>query len=160
MNSKLRVIFFILVFSSSLVGCNGTGKTIGGGVGAAIGAAAGRHITKGKDKDTRREAMLAGAFLGGTAGMWIGEKIEKYYWDSKDSKTAHKILETGSTGQLSNWRNPDTNSEYSITPTSTVVQANGEPCREYDINADINGEIEKGKGKACRNPDGTWDIVN
>ena len=40
------------------------------------------------------------------------------------------------------------------------AQNNTEFCREYTKDVSINGRLEKAYGKACRQPDGSWEIVS
>jgi surface antigen len=67
-------------------------------------------------------------------------------------------LETVRTGVTSEWRNPDTQYEYAVTPTRTYETAQG-PCREYTLDASIGGKTEQIYGNACRQADGSWKIV-
>jgi surface antigen len=53
------------------------------------------------------------------------------------------------------WQNPNTNSQYEVTPVRTVQTSRG-ACREYTTKAVINGKKETVYGYACRQPDGTW----
>ena len=45
------------------------------------------------------------------------------------------------------------------TPTETYQTANG-TCRTYQTGVSANGQNQSGTGTACRQPDGTWAIVN
>ena len=47
-----------------------------------------------------------------------------------------------------------------MTPTRTFQTASGQPCREYQQTVTIGGKTEEAYGTACRQPDGTWKIVN
>ena len=40
------------------------------------------------------------------------------------------------------------------------AQNSKEHCREYTKNVSINGRLEQAYGTACRQPDGSWEIVN
>ena len=79
--------------------------------------------------------------------------------DDTDRLKAAQALETSPTGVASQWRNPDTGYEYVVTPTRTVQTAQG-PCREYTMDGVIGGRSEKVYGTACRQPDGSWRVVN
>jgi surface antigen len=70
-----------------------------------------------------------------------------------------QTLETVRTGVSSSWRNPDTGNEYTVIPTNTYETASG-PCREYTINAVIDGRTQKVRGTACRQSDGTWQTMS
>lgn len=46
-----------------------------------------------------------------------------------------------------------------ITPLSDTVAADDPNCREYTAIATIEGEQQQIVGRACRQPDGSWRIV-
>jgi surface antigen len=46
-----------------------------------------------------------------------------------------------------------------MVPTRTYESAEG-PCREYSLDAEIGGKTEQVYGTACRQPDGSWRIVD
>lgn len=64
------------------------------------------------------------------------------------------------TGTYSTWENPDTGHAGSFTPTRTYQRPTGQYCREYQQTIRVGGEVQESYGTACREPDGTWRIVN
>jgi len=114
------------------------GAVIGGVVGSTIGGGTGRTV-----------AIVAGTIGGALLGSHIGKKM-----DEADRIKAAQALETTPTGQATAWRNPD-GTQYSITPTRTY-ETNAQPCRDFTVNATIEGKPEAVKGTACRQPDGSW----
>jgi surface antigen len=60
------------------------------------------------------------------------------------------------TGQTVAWTNPDTKSQYEVTPTKTYKDESGQDCREYTTVGIIDGKRETINGTACRQADGTW----
>ena len=68
-------------------------------------------------------------------------------------------LEYNKTDQPNNWVNPDTGETGSIVPVKTFQNSQGQYCREYRQTILIGGQKEQGYGTACRQPDGTWQIV-
>ena len=56
------------------------------------------------------------------------------------------------------WRNPDTGNYGRIVPVTTYRQ-NGRYCREFTQEIFIGGQKQTGYGRACRQPDGSWEIV-
>jgi len=46
-----------------------------------------------------------------------------------------------------------------VTPTSTFRSDNGQYCREYTQVINVGGKQEKAYGRACRKPDGHWEIT-
>ena len=114
------------------------GAVVGGVVGSTIGGGTGRTV-----------AIVALAVGGAMLGSHVGKRL-----DEADRLKAAQALETAPTGQQVSWKNPDTGAQYSLTPTKTYEGA--QPCRDFTVNANIDGKPENVKGKACRQPDGTW----
>ncbi len=75
-------------------------------------------------------------------------------------RTSQQALESNRTGQASGWKNPDSGHSGTVTPTETYQTASGNHCREYQQTVTIDGKTERVHGRACREPDGTWKIVN
>jgi surface antigen len=75
-------------------------------------------------------------------------------------RTTYDTLENNRTGETSTWENPDTGHRGAITPTDTYRDDAGRPCREFQQTVYIGGEPEKAYGTACRQPDGSWKIVD
>ena len=118
------------------------GAVIGGVVGSTIGGGTGRTV-----------AIVAGTIGGALLGSHIGKRM-----DEADRLKAAQALEGTPTGQQVAWRNPDTGAQYNITPTRTYEGA--QPCRDFTVNANIEGKPETVKGKACRNADGSWHTTD
>jgi surface antigen len=74
-------------------------------------------------------------------------------------RTAQNALETSRAGQTSTWRNPDSGHEGTVTPIRTYQTASNQNCREYETTVTIDGRQERAVGRACRQADGTWKIV-
>jgi surface antigen len=143
----------------SLVACEGNygpkqtgGAVIGGAAGGLLGSKIGGG--KGQLAATAIGALL-GVFVGSEAGKSL-DKADKIYAE----RTAHSTLETGKTGQTSTWTNPDSGHTGTVTPTRTYKTAEGKNCREYQQTVTIDGKTERAYGTACRQPDGSWKIVN
>ena len=75
-------------------------------------------------------------------------------------QTTQTALETNQAGQTSSWRNPDSGHGGSVTPTRTYRTAQGNNCREYEQTVNIGGKTQTAYGRACRDADGTWRLVN
>ncbi len=128
-------------------------NTLAGGlIGAALGAFAGSHIGKG---DGRTAAIVGGAVIGGLIGGNIGSSM-----DRSDYVQTSYVLETAPSGRAVTWQNPDTELEYSVTPTRTYQRADGQYCREFTTWGWIGGYEEQMHGTACRMPDGSWQNVS
>lgn len=116
-----------------------SGAVIGGVVGSTIGGGTGRTV-----------AIIAGTVAGAVIGGKIGSKM-----DEADKMKAAQALESTPTGQHSTWTNPDTGTKYTMTPTNTY-EASGTPCRDFTVDANVDGKPEKVSGTACRQSDGSW----
>ncbi len=106
----------------------------------------------------RIATTAAGAILGGFAGSTIGKSL-----DQADAmyanQTAQKALETSQPGETLPWRNPKTGNSGSITPEAPYQTADGTYCREFQQTIVVGGERQNAYGKACRQPDGSWKII-
>ena len=69
-------------------------------------------------------------------------------------------ITTTQVGQQAQWTNPNTDITYQVTPTKQYTASSGQYCREYTTTVIINGKPEKAYGKACRKPDGAWEVVS
>ena len=120
-----------------------TGRLLGGAAGAAAGSQVG-------DGTGRTVATIGGAILGAVLGGAIGGRM-----DDNDRAVSAAALENSRVGQSTRWVNPDTGNSYEIQPTRTF-ESNSGPCRDYTMNAVIDGRNEKIEGTACRQADGSW----
>jgi len=122
-----------------------TGMVIGGALGGILGS----HIGGGSGTTA---AIIVGTLAGAAIGGSVGRSM-----DETDRLKAASTLETVRTGVPSEWRNPDTGYEYTMTPTRTYQTSEG-PCREYTMDATIGGNTEQIHGTACRQADGSWKV--
>lgn len=136
-------------------GCNSDliGAVIGGGAGAILGS----NIGKG---DGRTAAIIAGAVIGVLAGQSIGSGL-----DAADRRCVSRTLEKVPDGRTVAWSGPrragaSTPDHSTLTPTRTWQTTGGRYCREYRTTGTIGGRVEEAYGTACRNPDGSWQIVS
>ena len=150
MKTKISIVFSIATLLL-LTGCNPTKQDIGTLVGAGSGAFIGSKIGGGTGQ---LAAVAIGALLGGYIGGSIGQDM-----DELDQYKTQQALETGPTGSTVAWNNPDTDIDYSVTPTRTYETASG-PCRDYTTEAVIEGRAEIVHGTACRGDDGSWHVTN
>jgi surface antigen len=129
-----------------------TGGTL---IGAVGGALAGSQFGSGK-------GQLAAVAIGALGGAWLGSEVGKSL-DKADrmflEQTRQTALEAGRAGQTSTWRNPDSGHAGTITPGRTYQTASRQDCREYYTTITIDGRQERAMGRACRQADGTWKIV-
>ena len=150
----LTKIVPVVVCAVFLVACANPGPKAQ--VGAATGAAAGGLIGAAAGGGT--EGIIGGVLLGGLLGGAIGDSL-----DQRDRQLAYRsnqtALESYQVGQTSSWTNPDTGHSGSFTPTNTYQTAQGQYCREYQQTVIVGGESQQAYGTACRQPDGSWRVV-
>lgn len=150
------VLVLALALATAGTGCqtiqDAPKTTIGGLGGAVAGGILGEKL------GGHGGGIVAGALIGGLVGGAVGNLL-----DQRDRRlameTAHTSLETAPTGSTSTWVNPDTGHEGSFTPTRTWQEPSGRYCREYQQTIVVGGDTEQSYGTACRQPDGSWEIV-
>jgi surface antigen len=161
-----RYISLALV-TTMLAGCNppppGAGQDTGGiskqDIGTVLGGIGGGVIGSTMGRGNGRVATtIAGALLGGFAGSAIGKSL-----DNADAayanQAAQKAFETSPPGQPLPWNNPQSGNSGTITPAAPYQMADGTYCREYTQKIVVGGQSQQAYGKACRQPDGSWKIV-
>lgn len=122
------------------------GQVIGGGLGAVLGSQVGGG-------SGRLVAVATGTIVGVLVGGEVGRHM-----DRTDALCVDQALESAPDGQTIVW-NSD-REEYRITPTQTAQVESGRYCREYRAQSTVNGQETQTYGTACRQPDGSWQIVN
>jgi surface antigen len=124
---------------------------VGAGVGGLIGSQFGGGAGKG--------ALTAlGVVAGGLLGSQVGASLDRAD-QAQLAQSMQRSLESAPSGQAVAWQNPDSGHYGTVTPTQTYRAPNGEPCREFQQTITVGGRTEEGYGTACRQPDGTWKIV-
>ncbi len=151
----------VAAIAFSLVACanNGQGSgpnksdvgTILGGIGGAV---LGAQFGKGTGQLV---GVAAGALAGAYLGNQIGSSLDKA--DRAHMEQASTRASTAPIGQQISWRNPDSGHSGTITPTREGTSQAGEYCREYQQTVTVGGKTEQAYGTACRQPDGSWRVV-
>jgi surface antigen len=127
-------------------------ELVGQVLGGAAGALAGSNIGKGSGQ---LYAVAGGALIGVLAGGEVG-----WHMDRLDRSCVNQTLEHVPSGQSVVWRNPDFDARYEATPQRTYQTAAGRYCREYITTATVAGRSQQVYGTACRQPDGSWELVD
>ncbi len=125
---------------------------IGGLLGGAAGGLIGSRFGKG---DGKLAAVAGGALLGFLVGGSIGRSM-----DEVDQNCIGQALEHAQDGQQIAWNNPQTGAQYQVVPTQTVQVSDGRYCREYTATSVVSGRNQQTYGRACRQPDGSWQLVD
>ena len=166
---KSRSIIALLAATSLLTACSqpmgqaGGGMTQGGGTinkqdigtiaGAIGGGIIGSNVGGGKGAIA---GTIAGTLLGGALGSSIGSSLDRADATVYDD-ASQRALETAKPNQTLPWKGQ--NASGTITPSGYYKDASGRYCREYTQKIVVAGKTQQGHGTACRNPDGTWQIV-
>ncbi|MBL4614155.1 MAG: hypothetical protein JKY27_04680, partial [Magnetovibrio sp.] len=95
------------------------------------------------------------AIVGSSVGRSMDEQDR-----AMKQRTSQASLEHTPTGATSSWKNPDSGHSGSVTPTKTYQRSDGTFCREFEQYVTIEGQDRKATGTACRQPDGSWRIIN
>jgi len=138
-----------LPFGLDLGTCNRDviGAVLGGGAGAAVGSTIGSG-------NGNTVAIIGGAVLGAIVGGVIGRAM-----DEADHACTGQVLEYVEDGRTIRWNGPRANASYQVTPQATYRADDGRYCREYNTTATIGGQTQQVYGTACRQPDGSWQLV-
>ena len=169
---KTNQVIALILATSMLTACQqpmgraGDGVTQGGGtinkqdigtIGGAIGGGIiGSNVGGGKGKIA---GTIAGTLIGAAVGSSIGASLDRadmqYY-----NQASQRALNNSQNGQSLPWKNPDTGNSGTITPSNYYKNDSGQYCPEFTQTIVVGGKKEQGHGTACRQPDGTWQIVN
>ncbi len=134
-----------------LVGNRCNREAIGSVLGGVLGGLAGSNAGRG---DRRQAATIAGALIGVLVGKSIGRHM-----DTVDQYCTGQTFEYAQDSQSIQWHNPDDRTSYNVTPINHFQTRDGRYCREYSSQATIGGRQRQTYGTACRQPDGSWQIV-
>jgi surface antigen len=130
---------------------SGTGAALGAAAGGTAGAIIGATTSHGPHQWA---ATAGGAILGLLLGGTVGHAV-----DTLDQSCAAEAVAYGPVGQPVGWASPTYGTQYQVTPVRQFA-VNGATCREYTANAAIDGRWQQVRGTACRQPDGSWRMVN
>jgi surface antigen len=143
----------LIACSALLAGCatDPTKEQIGTVIGALVGAYIGSELVPeaGRDRDA---AIGLGVLFGSEVGRSVGRTM-----DEVDRMILDHALEHSPTRRPASWQNPDSGNRYTVTPRQTY-QRNRTYCRDYSIEAWVDGRYERIHGTACRQANGRWQI--
>lgn len=161
---KRRLITMVLAASLLPGACANTGdphhddirnqQTAGAILGGVIGGVIGHQFGEGRGN-------TAMTVIGATAGAIIGGELARNRAISRhEQEAAYRAFESTPGGYPVHWHDPDGYSEGYYVPVRTWRSARGAYCREYQQVVVIDGREQRAHGTACRQPDGSWRIVN
>lgn len=140
-----------------LSGCMGTGpkESVGTLGGAAAGGLLGSQIGGGSGKLV---ATGVGTLLGAFVGREIGSSLDKA--DQTYAAEAATRAYAAPVGDRITWNNPKSGNRGTVVSTRDGWSSTGNYCREFQQTVVVDGRTEQAYGTACKQPDGSWKIVN
>jgi surface antigen len=123
------------------------GAALGGLLGAQFGSGTGKLAT-----------TAVGVLIGALAGSEVGKSLDRAdrgYADQAVSRAHAAPL-----GETITWNNPQNGNRGTVTPVRDGTSTAGSYCREFQQSVTVGGKTQQGYGTACRQPDGSWRIVN
>jgi surface antigen len=133
----------------------GEKETAGTVIGAGTGAVVGAQVGGGTGQVV---AVAVGTLLGALLGGEVGRTMD--HADQLAAERAYEQAQSAPIGQPITWNNPDNGHAGSVTPVREGTHdQTGEYCREFQQTVTIGGRPENAYGVACRQPDGSWRIV-
>jgi len=128
------------------------GVLIGALIGGLLGNAAGRG-------DNRTSATMAGVIVGGVVGAALTKDL-----DCEDRSYAYKTYYDGFNAGRPNatyrWQNPRNDHRGDFRVGTYYNDPSGFRCATYTQVIYIQGRPQEARGRACRQPDGVWTIVD
>ena len=154
----IKSILLAGVLSLGLMGCeNGGNETFGTLLGAGLGAWLGSEI--GGHGDSQVVGAAIGTMIGAGIGSSVGRKLDEAD-QMRMEQAYYDALEYTPSGQTSEWHNPDSGNHGTYEPQPAYQKPDGRYCREFTQEIWVAGEKQQGYGTACRQEDGTWEIVS
>lgn len=154
---KPSKIAIVAILALSLGACEHYGQKETGGtlIGAGLGGLLGSQFGHGTGKVALTAlGVVGGGLLGNSIGRSLDRADQSYYQRASQRAVAAPI------GETITWNNPQSGHYGSITPTREGYQAStGAYCREYQQEIVVGGQRQQGYGQACRQPDGSWKVV-
>jgi surface antigen len=109
------------------------------------------------DDSVQLIATATGVFFGALIGSEIGRYMDDV--DQMRAREANLMAQTAPIGSQITWNNPQSYNSGSVTATRDGYSESGKYCREFYQTVSIGGKTENAYGVACRQPDGSWQIV-
>lgn len=124
-------------------------------IGAAAGGILGATIGKGRG---RAAATVLGVIIGTAVGQSVGRTLDDA--DRAAIRKADEQAKTAPIGERIVWNNPESGNHGEVVATREGYSERGRYCREFQTVVVIGGKEEAAYGTACRQPDGSWQVVN
>ncbi len=155
---RMKLLTAAIATSLLLGACAENGQFDSQTLGPVMGGLAGGFLGSQFGEGSGKTAM---AIAGALAGAWAGSKIaqgmtaqDRGYYDRAASQAASAPV-----GKTVTWYSPESGAQGTITPTRDGRADSGEYCREYQQTITVGGKTQKAYGTACRQPDGSWKVI-
>ena len=154
---KWLLVGMLSVLAVEMTGCTPGNNTTGStAAGALAGGLIGNQIFRGEKNSFA--GVLAGALIGGIVGNRIGN-----YMDEQDRTNMQSAIINTPVNQQATWTSDKTGPNgqpvtYTVRPIKSY-HAKNRYCREYQTTVTVGGKAQQAYGKACRQPDGSWQMV-
>ncbi|MBL4906875.1 MAG: glycine zipper 2TM domain-containing protein [Sneathiella sp.] len=159
MTMSKTIIAGAMVILLAVAGCasqkNSPKQTGGAIIGGVGGALLGSMFGKGHG---RLAAVAVGTLVGAMIGSEVGKSLDKA--DRAAIDRAENRATTSPMGETIKWNNPDSGNRGTVTPVRDGEDREGRYCREFRQTIEVGGKLEEGYGTACRQEDGSWQIMS
>ncbi len=155
--STLRTAVVVLM-SGSLLGCannEDASRSVGSVIGAVVGGILGAKLGKGAG---RAASVALGVGLGGLMGDELARQMTMRDREMA-SENLQNTLEDGEPGQPAPWSNPDSGNSGQAVAAGGFTQASSD-CRNFETTVFTDEGEHVATGTACRNDDGSWQVVS
>lgn len=136
--------------------CQSRPDATGIAIGAVLGGLLGHTVA---GRNDRGMATVAGVIAGGAIAASITSKL-----DCDDRAYAYRTYTDGFNSGRENarfeWKNPGSDHRGEFTVGDYYDDPDGFRCAEYSQTIYIGGRAQAGKGRACRQPDGAWAMID
>jgi surface antigen len=147
-SGRIASVAIALVTAAGLLSACAVLGGVGGAVaGAQFGSGTGRLV-----------GVAAGTLIGALLGSEVGKSLDRadhVYME----RANQRAFESTPSGTQVSWRNPDSGNAGTVVPQPAYQTKSGEYCREFQQTITVGGETQQGYGTACRQPDGSWKVV-
>ena len=148
-------VLVVILTASCAYNERGKKETIGTLGGAAAGGLLGAQFGSGTGKLV---ATGAGVLIGALIGSEVGRSLDEA--DRIKANEAIRASYDAPIGEKIEWNNPRSGNSGSVVPVRDGTSSSGAYCREYQQTVTVGGKTEQAYGTACRQPDGSWRIVD
>lgn len=154
MKTKLVALALVALTLGACAPDAGPKQGVGTVAGAIGGAALGSQFGRGTGNVA---AIAAGTLIGAFLGSEVGKSLDAN--DRAQIDRANARAYSAPVGERITWNNPQSGNSGYVVPMREGTSASGAYCREFQNTIVVGGRQEQAYGTACRQPDGSWKVV-